>query len=100
MCAKVKLKLLLIFTDIIGKKEIEYEASTVKEVIDKFLAEYKENFEEKEKISEQIFNEETGYFKDWMLILINGRNIKFLDGLETKLKDKDVIVLSPPMAGG
>ncbi len=99
MCAKVTLKLLLIFTDIIGKKEIEYEADTVKEVLDKFLEEYKENFEE-DKIGKQLFNEETGYFNDWMLILINGRNIKFLDGLETKLKDNDVIVLSPPMAGG
>lgn len=99
MCAKVTLKLLLIFTDIIGKKELEYDANTVKEVLDRFLEEYKENFEENEKISNQIFNEE-GYFKEWMLILINGRNIKFLDGLETKLKDDDTIVLSPPMAGG
>ncbi len=32
--------------------------------------------------------------------LINGRNTDFLEGSETKLKDGDVMVLVPPIAGG
>jgi molybdopterin synthase sulfur carrier subunit len=32
--------------------------------------------------------------------LVNGRNTDFLEELETKLKDGDVMVLVPPVAGG
>ena len=32
--------------------------------------------------------------------LVNGRNADFLEGLETKLEDGDVMVLIPPVAGG
>ena len=93
--SKVTLKLLLMLHDKIGKKELQYDVGTVKELINKFIDEYRENFEEM-----QVLNEDTGHFKDWMLILLNGRNIRFLEGLDTKLKDNDVIVISPPMAGG
>ena len=33
-------------------------------------------------------------------ILKNGRNIVFLDGLETELRDGDKIALFPPVTGG
>ncbi|MHA1648787.1 MAG: MoaD/ThiS family protein [Candidatus Helarchaeota archaeon] len=33
-------------------------------------------------------------------MLVNGRNINFLDGRNTKLKDGDVVAISPPIAGG
>ncbi|AKB74678.1 Molybdenum cofactor biosynthesis protein MoaD [Methanosarcina lacustris Z-7289] len=33
-------------------------------------------------------------------VLVNGRNIDFLKGAETELKDGDVVVLFPPIAGG
>lgn len=32
--------------------------------------------------------------------LVNGRDTDFLKGLETELKDGDVMVLVPPVAGG
>lgn len=32
--------------------------------------------------------------------LVNGRDIDFLEGFETELKDGDVMVLIPPVAGG
>lgn len=32
--------------------------------------------------------------------LVNGRNTDFLEGSETKLKEGDLIVLVPPVAGG
>jgi len=35
-----------------------------------------------------------------MMVLINGRNIRSLDGMETKLEDEAVIALFPPGAGG
>ncbi len=33
-------------------------------------------------------------------VLVNGRNIEFLEGLETRVRDGDVVVLIPPAAGG
>jgi molybdopterin synthase sulfur carrier subunit len=38
--------------------------------------------------------------RDFVNILKNGRNIHFLDGLDTPLDDGDVIALFPPVAGG
>ncbi len=33
-------------------------------------------------------------------ILVNGREITYLDGLETRLRDGDVVAFIPPVAGG
>lgn len=33
-------------------------------------------------------------------ILVNGREYQILDGMETCLKDKDTVVLLPPVFGG
>lgn len=41
-----------------------------------------------------------GQLRPYVNILENGRNIKFLNGLETKLADGDVIAIFPPVAGG
>lgn len=35
-----------------------------------------------------------------LAILVNGRNIALLDGVETALRDGDEVVLLPPSAGG
>ncbi|MHA1783865.1 MAG: MoaD family protein [Candidatus Helarchaeota archaeon] len=94
MCAKVTIKLLLLLQEKIGKSQLKYEAETAGELLSKFLNDYRKDFEEIKIL------DENGQFKQWMLILLNGRNIRFLDGLDTKLKDDDVIAISPPMAGG
>jgi MoaD family protein len=33
-------------------------------------------------------------------ILVNGREYQLLNGMDTKLKDKDTVVLLPPIFGG
>ena len=35
-----------------------------------------------------------------LVILVNGRNISTLNGLDTILKDGDIVILLPPFAGG
>jgi molybdopterin synthase sulfur carrier subunit len=44
--------------------------------------------------------EDDGQLRPYINILENGRNIKFLNGLETRLEDGDVIAIFPPVAGG
>jgi MoaD family protein len=42
----------------------------------------------------------SGMIRPYVNILKNGRNIHFLNGLETLLSEGDVIALFPPAAGG
>ena len=37
---------------------------------------------------------------DDVIVLVNGRHIEHLDGLDTKLTDEDTAVLTPVVAGG
>ncbi len=90
----VTLKLLTLFQHQVGHHELTYEGDTVGEILDKFLAEYKDTLET------TLYNPDTKTLREFILILLNGRNIIFLDGLKTKLKEGDVIAISPPIAGG
>ena len=44
--------------------------------------------------------QETGEANPNIKILVNGREIIYLDGLRTKLKNGDVIAFIPPVGGG
>ncbi|MCK4309768.1 MAG: MoaD family protein [Candidatus Atribacteria bacterium] len=44
--------------------------------------------------------DELGNIKPSILILKNGRNIRFLGGLLTKLEDGDEVSIFPPLGGG
>jgi sulfur-carrier protein len=44
--------------------------------------------------------DESGQLRSSVNILCNGRNIKYLNGLDTRLADEDVIAIFPPIAGG
>jgi len=44
--------------------------------------------------------DESGNIKPSILILKNGRNIRFLRGLLTRLEDGDKVSIFPPVCGG
>lgn len=50
-------------------------------------------------LQERLFQEGKELRKDVYLFL-NGRHIHFLNGLDTPLKDGDVLLLMPPAGGG
>ncbi len=60
------------------------EGSTVKDALEKVP----------EEVKEKIFNKD-GSIKPPTDIIVNGRSIAFLEGLDTKLRDGDRIVVSP-----
>ncbi|MFX0140160.1 MAG: MoaD/ThiS family protein [Candidatus Hodarchaeota archaeon] len=92
--AKVKLNLLNIFQLRINKKSIEYEGKTVGDIISSFLN------ENRDKLDDELFDKNKKKFSAQILILLNGRNIKYLKNYKTNLKDGDEIYLSYALAGG
>jgi sulfur-carrier protein len=44
--------------------------------------------------------DENGRLRPSISILRNGRNLNYLDGLDTRLAEEDVIAIFPPVAGG
>ncbi|MFX1379666.1 MAG: MoaD/ThiS family protein [Promethearchaeota archaeon] len=92
--AKVKLNLLNIFQLRVNKKFIIYEGKTVKDIISQFLS------ENVDKLDAELFDSSKKKFTSQILILLNGRNIKYLKNYKTSLKDGDELYISYALAGG
>jgi len=92
--AKVKLHLLNIFQLKINQKFIEYEGKNVGDIISQFLGKYKE------KLGEDLLDKNRTKLNPQILILLNGRNIKYLKNYKTKLNENDELYLSFALAGG
>ncbi|MFW9894911.1 MAG: MoaD/ThiS family protein [Candidatus Thorarchaeota archaeon] len=91
---KVKLNLLNIFQLKTDKKSIEYEGKTVGDVITQFINEHMN------ELGDEMLSKNKKKFNSQILILLNGRNIKYLKGFRTKLEDSDELYLSFALAGG
>ena len=92
--AKVKLNLLNIFQLRINKKFINYEGKTVRDIMSQFLS------ENRDKLDVELLDKTKKKFDSQVLILLNGRNIKYLKNYKTSLKDGDELYISYALAGG
>lgn len=93
---KVHVKFLATIREITGVPEIELEilyGDTVGVALQALQARYGTTFKE-------ATTGTTAGGIPKVRFLVNGRNTDFLEELETKLKDGDVMVLVPPVAGG
>ncbi len=91
--AKIKLVTFAKVKQIIGVKQRELEASFIEDLITKLLDEFGVI------LKEELFDNE-GKLRSIYRIIVNGRNINLLDGFQTKLKDDDMVVIMPAVAGG
>ena len=92
----VRLHFFSILTDITENEELVFtlEAnSNIRNLLEKLALKFGEKFEE------QIFNNSSDLSK-YVLITVNGKDIRILDGLNTKLKSEDEIFFIPAIAGG
>ena len=90
----MRVRLFASLRDRIGKKELhiqEQEASTVKELLEHLSTQYP-------NIKELLYKD--GELTSFYHVLINGKNIQQLDGLDTILKEVDTIAILPPVGGG
>jgi molybdopterin synthase sulfur carrier subunit len=68
-----------------GAREVQLQADTVKELLDRLSADYEGKLDRYLKIS---------------TVLINGKNVVHMKGGRTKLKPDDVVSIFPPLGGG
>ncbi|MBS7633930.1 MoaD/ThiS family protein [Candidatus Bathyarchaeota archaeon] len=84
--------------DFLGSSKLTIElgeGAKVADLISK-MAEVKAGFREKM----EVLSRRRGATDYGLTILVNGKNINVLNGLETQLKDGDTVVFLPPVAGG
>lgn len=91
---RVKVKLFAIYYEAAGIRELEVDLPEGATVLD--LAKLLE--EKFPKLRGELI--EDGSISEEVRVLINGRNIEWLEKEKTKLYDGDVVAFFPPAAGG
>lgn len=92
----VKISFFSILTDITDSEELIFSLennSDIRILLKQLVLKYGKNFEE------LIFKNSTDLSK-YVLITVNGNDIRALDGLNTKLNQNDEIFFVPAIAGG
>ncbi|MEM1569668.1 MAG: MoaD family protein [Candidatus Bathyarchaeia archaeon] len=76
----------------VSSKKLSLEAETVSDILTRLL----------EIIGDKLRNKiyEGEDLSSRIVILVNNRNVRFINGLNTKVNDGDVIALLPAIAGG
>ncbi|MGQ4891434.1 MAG: ubiquitin-like small modifier protein 1 [Candidatus Njordarchaeia archaeon] len=93
---KIKVNFYAIFRQMAGGKTFEIEVpndATIRDLLEAI----------RNQISEEIYKKILAFMESeriGILILVNGRNIVHLNGLDTEIKEKDKIDIFPPGAGG
>ncbi len=93
---KIKVRFFTSLREITGKKEDEIQSSsitTVEELLAHLSKKYGREF------TEYLYDDK-GKVRAYIQILINGRGINALQGLETTLKKGDTVAIFPPVGGG
>ncbi len=75
-----------------GQGEVQVEASTIAELIDKLEQEFP-------GIKERLVDE-SGEIRKFVNFFVNDEDIRFLQGKDTPLKEGDVVSIIPAIAGG
>ncbi|MFW6038170.1 MAG: ubiquitin-like small modifier protein 1 [Candidatus Saliniplasma sp.] len=89
----VKIKLFANIAEKAGQRIIEVDASNVREAFE-ILEERFGGFQG------ELFKEDEKNLRDNITVIKDGRNITYLNGLETELKDGDKLSVFPLVGGG
>lgn len=77
-----------------GKKVFYEEGTTIREVLIALKTQLGKS------VLEHIVHPDSGMIKSHFHVLLNGRDIESLNGLNEKVKDGDTITCVPPVGGG
>lgn len=85
------------FTRILGSGDVEIEVpdgATVRDLLSKMVETWGQS------LSSHLFKPGTEELLPHVVLMVNGRIIHFLEGMETELRTDDLVLLFPPAAGG
>ena len=85
----------LVFLEKISKPEVKIRGENVGEILKKFLSMFREELRELGAVGDDPLK-----LHPSIMVLLNGRNIRFLQGEETKVSHDDILMIIPPVAGG
>jgi sulfur-carrier protein len=95
---KVHIKFFTHLREITNKKDetlnIPNTQTTIANILKLLSEEYGENFDS------YVYEGKTGKAKGFLQFLVNGNSTSTLEGLETEVKDGDVLAILPPVGGG
>ncbi len=74
-----------------GSREVTASGATVSEALDDVFAQFP-------ALRDRIA--EGGQLSEFVNVYVNGRDVRYADGLSTAVSDADTIILLPAMAGG
>ena len=87
------IKFFAFIRDYTGTKETSLDSCfDLRLLLDKLCFKYGRRFREKLLVGDRL--------SDDIIIMVNGRHIEHLEGLDTKLGDNDEISIFPKVAGG
>jgi sulfur-carrier protein len=75
-----------------GHKQVELEGSTVRELVDGLVGRYP-------SLRQQLLADD-GQLNRFVNVYVNGQDVRYLNGLDTAVSERDEVRLLPAMAGG
>jgi len=91
---RVKVRLYTILQEVADRKEVEIEASSVKEVVSTLVNMFGDDFKAR------LINEKTGSIKPFFNILVDGKRLFLPKEMNSKLHEGNVVDIFPPVGGG
>jgi molybdopterin synthase sulfur carrier subunit len=93
----IKVKVFASFRDMLGIKETDLQFPSnvsVRSLVQALSNKYSQG-----KLERRVFDE-NDKLRKYVKILVNGKDVDFLDGASTQLKDGDLLAVFPPVGGG
>jgi molybdopterin synthase sulfur carrier subunit len=93
----VKVRTILALKKILGKGEVELavpEGSTLRELLAMLVEKWGD------ELGSRLFEPKTRTVLPYIRLMVNGRDIAFLDRMETVLRNGDDVLILPPVSGG
>jgi molybdopterin synthase sulfur carrier subunit len=75
-----------------GQKQVELSGGNVRELVDALVAKFP-------ALRQQLLTED-GDLNRFVNVYVNGQDVRYLNGLDTPVADRDEVRLLPAMAGG